>query len=161
MCISLASISLTLAGKSTLATEITERFHEAMANPMPNEQAYKVVAVSLDDFYHTYETLQKIRESNPGNALLEGRGLPGTHDLPLMAEKLRALRDIHVGHDPTLSHRNVRRVEVTLPLYDKGAHSGLGDRRERGTVVRPPLDVLIVEGWCLGFQPLPELIWSK
>ena len=61
-----------------------------------------------------------------------------------------------------------------VPQYDKSAYSGLGDRAPESswTVVnnnqppRPnPIQVVLLEGWCVGFRPLPpaevEAKWSS
>uniref|UniRef100_A0A2P2LMP6 D-glycerate 3-kinase n=1 Tax=Rhizophora mucronata TaxID=61149 RepID=A0A2P2LMP6_RHIMU len=51
----------------------------------------KSVTLSIDDFYLTAEGQAKLREENPGNALLEFRGNAGSHDLPFSIETLTAL----------------------------------------------------------------------
>lgn len=53
----------------------------------------------------------------------------------------------------------LRRGEnVKLPAYDKGAKGGRGDRRpeEEWREVDGKADLLLLEGWCVGFQPLSE-----
>lgn len=47
---------------------------------------------------------------------------------------------------------------VSLPVYDKSRHGGRGDRVERQhwPQVQGPVDLLILEGWMLGFRPLPQ-----
>lgn len=47
---------------------------------------------------------------------------------------------------------------VKLPAYDKGAKGGRGDRvgEEGWRVVKGLVDVVVLEGWCVGFQPLRE-----
>ena len=43
---------------------------------------------------------------------------------------------------------------VHLPFFDKSLHGGQGDRvPDGGAIVRPPLDVVLFEGWCVGFCP--------
>ncbi len=48
---------------------------------------------------------------------------------------------------------------MVLPVYDKGAFAGEGDRapRARWREVRGPFDVVIFEGWMLGFTPSARL----
>ena len=43
-----------------------------------------------------------------------------------------------------------------MPAYDKSAHAGRGDRRPESEwpVVTGPLDLVILEGWMLGFEPV-------
>lgn len=45
-----------------------------------------------------------------------------------------------------------------IPRYDKSAFGGLGDRMEQGKwlEVTGPLDLILFEGWMLGFRPRPD-----
>ncbi|CAN0398570.1 unnamed protein product, partial [Ectocarpus sp. 13 AM-2016] len=47
---------------------------------------------------------------------------------------------------------------VRVPRYDKSARGGKGDRALEGewSVVSTPPDVLLLEGWMLGFEALPD-----
>ena len=45
---------------------------------------------------------------------------------------------------------------IELPVFDKSAHSGYGDRAPTTVCITPPVDVVIFEGWCLGFKPIPD-----
>src|SRR5262249_20680986 len=83
--------------------------------------------------------------AHPDNPYLEHRGYPGTHDVALGEATLSSLR--------RLAGETQR-----LPSYDKSAHGGRGDRapEERWREVRGPLDLVLVEGWMLGFAPVPE-----
>lgn len=47
---------------------------------------------------------------------------------------------------------------LELPVYDKSAHGGQGDRSDETVKVRAPLDVVIWEGWCLGFGSLEPAV---
>ncbi|KAL8743535.1 MAG: hypothetical protein Q9184_008100, partial [Pyrenodesmia sp. 2 TL-2023] len=75
------------------------------------------------------------------------RGQPSTHDLDLAISVLSSLR--------------VRR-EVAIPSYDKSAFGGQGDRVPQDQWIQlnrdgqPPIDVVIIEGWCLGFKALDD-----
>jgi D-glycerate 3-kinase len=51
---------------------------------------------------------------------------------------------------------NDRGRKVKIPIFDKSMFSGEGDRSKETTEVVLPLDVVIFEGWCLGFYPLEE-----
>ena len=92
----------------------------------------------------------------PSNPLIQHRGQPSTHDLPLA---LSLLSDIRNG------------VQTKLPSYDKSAFNGEGDRvpEEQWTVVNEPgqakIKVVILEGWCVGFRWLPpaelEAKWNE
>ncbi|KAK4428061.1 D-glycerate 3-kinase, chloroplastic [Sesamum alatum] len=103
--------------------------------------------ISIDDFYLTAEGQAKLRESNPGNALLEFRGNAGSHDLSLSIETLTAV-----------SKLTKEGKKMKLPRYDKSAYSGRGDRADPSTwpEVEGPLTAVLFEGWMLGFKPVPS-----
>lgn len=103
-------------------------------------------SVSIDDFYLTAEGQAKVREENRGNALLEFRGNAGSHDLPLSVETLTAV-----------SKLTKEGMKMKLPRYDKSAYSGRGDRADPSLwpEVEGPLQVVLFEGWMLGFKPVP------
>ncbi|PIN01612.1 putative kinase [Handroanthus impetiginosus] len=102
--------------------------------------------LSIDDFYLTAEDQVKLRESNPGNALLEFRGNAGSHDLSLSIETLNALNKL-----------TKEGIKMKLPRYDKSAYNGRGDRADPSTwpEVEGPLTAVLFEGWMLGFKPVP------
>lgn len=81
--------------------------------------------------------------AHPTYSLLQGRGQPGTHDVQVGERILRAFR---TDANDT----------VSLPVYDKSAHGGAGDRRAVWKCVNRPVDVVLFEGWCLGFRSLSE-----
>lgn len=107
----------------------------------------KSATISIDDFYLTYDEQVKLRENNPGNALLEFRGNAGSHDLPLSVETLTAI-----------SNLTKEGMKIKLPRYDKSAYNGRGDRADPSTwpEVEGPLSVVLFEGWMLGFKPVPS-----
>jgi D-glycerate 3-kinase len=121
-------------GKSTLAAELVAHF---------GSNGRRAFAVSIDDFYLTHAAQRALADAHPGNPCLEHRGYPGTHDLALGTRVLTALRAPTPGH-------------VSVPRYDKSAHGGRGDRapEHMWPAVETPLDLLVVEGWMLGFQPV-------
>ncbi|TKY48126.1 D-glycerate 3-kinase [Spatholobus suberectus] len=106
----------------------------------------KSATISIDDFYLTAEGQNKLREANPGNALLELRGNAGSHDLALSVETLTAITKM-----------TREGMKMKLPRYDKSAFNGRGDRADPSTwpEVEGPLEVVLFEGWMLGFRPLP------
>lgn len=120
-------------GKSTLAAALVTALGAA---------GRRAVTVSVDDFYLTHAEQQALAEAYPGNRCLELRGYPGTHDVALGVRTLRALR---AGGS------------AWIPVYDKSAHHGRGDRAPRASwrQERGPWDVVILEGWMLGFRPGP------
>jgi D-glycerate 3-kinase len=110
------------SGKSTLAAQVVEAAMEA---------GLAAASVSLDDFYLTAG--QRRALAGEVHPLLATRGPPGTHDVALALQVIDALR---AGGTPP------------LPRFDK-----LGDDRlppSRWPAPAQPLDLLVVEGWCLG-----------
>ncbi len=47
---------------------------------------------------------------------------------------------------------------MAVPRYDKSCHGGRGDRAPESAwpVVKGPLDIVLFEGWMLGFTPVPK-----
>lgn len=124
-------------GKTTLVFALDYLFEEI---------GRKSATISIDDFYLTAEGQNKLREANPGNALLEFRGNAGSHDLAISVETLTALTKM-----------TREGLKMKLPRYDKSAFSGRGDRADPSTwpEIEGPLTVVLFEGWMLGFKPLP------
>ncbi|KAJ1985174.1 hypothetical protein H4R33_004138 [Dimargaris cristalligena] len=143
------------SGKTTLSRAVCQ----ALQGPSFN---LKAVAVSLDDFYLTHteqqqrylasgELTERLSSHCTGSAgstlnpLLEYRGNPGTHDIDLGRSTLSQLIRINQTHRP-----------VMVPRYDKAQHGGRGDRcpSDQWMQVNGPVDVVLFEGWMLGFRPL-------
>ena len=120
------------AGKSTLADVIVSALGELGSSG---------VAISVDDFYLTHAEQCALAERFSGNRCLAHRGYPGTHDVALG----RATLD-------SLAARRTTRV----PVYDKSAHQGRGDRAPENLfrTIAPPIDFVLLEGWMLGFRPV-------
>ncbi|GGD37985.1 hypothetical protein [Croceicoccus pelagius] len=92
---------------------------------------------SIDDFYLTKaERADLARTRHP---LLATRGVPGTHDVALMDATVSAL----------LAGETVR-----VPSFDKATD----DRRSAAEweLVERPVDVVLLEGWCVGARPQPD-----
>lgn len=115
------------SGKSTLA---------ALVARLLAARGLKVATLSIDDLYLTKaERARLAREVHP---LLATRGVPGTHDPALGLAVLQAL-----GRPET----------TALPRFDKAA-----DDRAPETSwprVEGPVDVVLLEGWCVGARPQP------
>lgn len=120
-------------GKSTVTRALVAKFSEV---------GLKAVALSIDDFYLTRDEQIKLAQAHPANILLQQRGYPGTHDISL---GVRILSD--------LKNMNNHPASVPLPVYDKSKHQGQGDRlpESEWKTVAPPLDLVFLEGWMLGF----------
>lgn len=119
------------AGKTTLAKALI---------PQLASHGLRAISFSIDDFYLRRAEQLALAAAYPADRLLEHRGYPGTHDLKLGVRTLQALRE---GRD------------VELPRYDKSAHAGRGDRSATSERVTGRLDVVLFDGWMLGFQPVP------
>lgn len=106
---------------------------------------HSVQIASLDDFYLTNAEQQKLAKRYPDNKMMQYRGMPGTHDLKLLNSTLDSLRH---GHD------------VSIPKYDKTAFAGRGDRAplSQWKHISETTDIVLLEGWCLGFEPVEEQI---
>ncbi|EAZ63617.2 hypothetical protein PICST_38956 [Scheffersomyces stipitis CBS 6054] len=128
------------SGKSYLTKQLTDALKEKF--PILN-----IVSFSSDDLYLTHEAQNKLNEiaKTDNNKLLQGRGLPGTHDLELATKVFDSL--INSGAD---------RHVVKIPSYNKAAFNGEGDRasEDKWTSVTSPANIVIFEGWFNGFRPL-------
>ncbi|KAJ6495768.1 P-loop containing nucleoside triphosphate hydrolase protein [Mycena vitilis] len=122
------------SGKSYLSALLVKELRSRSLN---------VALLSLDDIYLPHAELKSLSETHPDNALWRGRGQPGTHDVSL---GLQVLSDLKAGHP------------VEIPRFEKSLFGGEGDRLPRGSegavVVAPPVDVVLLEGWCVGFYPI-------
>ncbi|KAG6003780.1 hypothetical protein E4U21_001683 [Claviceps maximensis] len=131
-------------GKTTLVASLAEVLS---AQKDIDDRHIKTLVFSLDDFYLAHRDQLALAESNPGNALVQHRGQPGTHDTQLLKSVFKALATAQ----PT-----------KIPRYDKALFSGHGDRlpEDAWTPVNQPGDepiqVIIFEGWAVGFRPLRD-----
>lgn len=84
-------------------------------------------------------------QANEGNRLVELRSNAGTHDVEF---GLKAIADLKACRDPEHT--------ASIPRYDKSAHEGKGTRSDPSTWphVHGPVDVILFEGWMLGFEPV-------
>lgn len=127
------------SGKSYLSARLQS---ELATGPTP----LRVEVLSIDDLYLCHEGLVSLADTHAHNRLLHGRGQPGTHDVSMGIQIVSSLKS---GTSP-----------VKLPRFDKSLFNGEGDRlpEEAWTVVhQPPLiDVVILEGWCVGFKPITD-----
>ena len=109
------------SGKSTFALLLALVFERVFGS--------RALILSLDDFYLTLDERKDLsRQVTP---LLVTRGVPGTHDVNLMN---RVIEDICNGQ------------QTQIPRFDKA----IDDRKQDLETVASGVDVLIVEGWCLG-----------
>ena len=103
--------------------------------------------LSIDDLYLTHNLQSELAASHPSNPLIQHRGQPSTHDLRLA---LSLFSDLRQGE------------ATRLPHYDKSAYGGQGDRVRKDKWLdvngdkRQKTEVVIFEGWCVGFRALPK-----
>jgi D-glycerate 3-kinase len=109
------------AGKSTLA-----RVMKAM---LEHGCQRRTVVVSLDDYYLPRAARQALAERV--HPLLASRGVPGTHDVALLQEALRNLRQ----------GRHVELLEFKKAADDRSPATRGWDGLN---------DVVLLEGWCVG-----------
>jgi D-glycerate 3-kinase len=116
-------------GKSTLAAFLRMALESAAG--------WRVVVLSIDDFYLTRAERQRL--ATQVHPLLRTRGVPGTHDIQMLSEYLAKLKQL----DPDTTLR--------VPSFDK-ARDDRADEANWPTVTGP-LDLVILEGWCVGSKP--------
>lgn len=95
---------------------------------------WNVAVLSIDDFYHTRAHRAELAETV--HPLLQTRGVPGTHEIDMLAVILDELRGVQVDGS------------VTLPRFNKA----IDDRAQRSDwpIIAGPVDMIILEGWCVG-----------
>jgi len=129
------------AGKTTLVTTLSK----TLSSPPYN---LPTLVFSIDDLYLPHSEQEALAKSHPNNALVQHRGQPSTHDVKLGTEVFAAISS--------------RKSDIRVPSYDKSAFSGAGDRLpESGWEIcnrqgEPPVEVIIFEGWCVGFRALSD-----
>ena len=115
------------AGKTTLLRDLPRALGAA--------NGYRVVGLSLDDFYLTRaERLALARSVHP---LFATRGVPGTHDLDLLGA---VLEDLRAGRG------------ACIPRFDKALDDRVAASDWR-SVDAGSCDLIVLEGWCLGLPP--------
>jgi len=131
-------------------------------SPPALHSGLRAVALSLDDFYLTgaeQDALALGRAGDPPNPnpLLKLRGNAGTHDMQLMQHTMHALRDQRHSSSSSSSGGGSG-SSIQVPRYDKSLRRGRGDRAPPSewlsVPATEPVDVVLFEGWMLGFAPL-------
>jgi len=129
------------AGKTTLVSTL----YKTLTSPPHN---LTTVVLSIDDLYLSHSAQKKLADSQPDNPLIQHRGQPSTHDISLGKQ--------------IFSQLAARETNIRIPSYDKSLYDGQGDRTDPETwdVVNkegePPVEVVIFEGWCVGFRSLSD-----
>ncbi len=114
------------SGKSTMAPRLAA---------LLEKRGLHTAILALDDFYLT--RAERLALAETVHPLLATRGVPGTHDIGLLDRTLDA---ILAGNG-----------KVAVPRFDKATD----DRTSLG-VLAPPLEVVLLEGWCVGAPPQPD-----
>ena len=124
------------SGKSTCAAFLKLLFEEAYKK--------RTLVISIDDFYLTLNERQTL--ANEVHPLLITRGVPGTHDLGLLQNTLQACNDL-------------TNLPFQAPVFNKAAD----DRHPPSNwqTINEPVDIIILEGWCVGIPPQSEGALNK
>lgn len=120
------------SGKSTLADFVSTALEG---------HGITVANLSLDDFYLRHEERERLAERV--HPLLQTRGVPGTHDLGLLQSVLDSLES--AGNEDT----------IAIPRFDKAQDDRLPP--DQWSKVVGPVDLVILEGWCVGSRPQSAL----
>lgn len=113
-------------GKTTLA---------GLLCALLNARGIATVTLALDDFYHT--AAERHHLGDAVHPLLETRGVPGTHDIPMLTRIIDAL-----GQSAG---------DVHIPCFNKAMDDRYPETEWKQASL--PVQVIILEGWCLGTPP--------
>lgn len=119
-------------GKSTLAAFLAECLR--------SDYGRRAATLSIDDLYLRRADRQALAAAV--HPLLETRGVPGTHDVQLGIRVVNGLATL--GRNDTLP----------IPRFDKARDDRAPD--SAWPVATGPVDVVVLEGWCVGSLPQPE-----
>ena len=120
------------AGKSTMA--------RLLACILDQVYGRVTLECSIDDFYHQRTTRENLAKTV--HPLFLTRGVPGTHDLPLLQKTLDSLIRAKSGQ------------AVFIPRFNKALDDRCPESEWRRYEGRP--DIIILEGWCVGSIAEPE-----
>lgn len=123
------------SGKSYLTNQLTKELQTEFSELV-------TILFLMDDLYLTHDEQQKLNAyAKDHNMLLNGRGLPGTHDIKL-------------GMD--IFDKLLHGKPVSIPFYDKSKFNGEGDRLEKSLwqEIDSPVNIILFEGWFNGYQLL-------
>jgi len=143
------------SGKTTITDKLVSTLTGAPHN-------LRVFTFSMDDLYLPFQKQAELSQQHPNNKLIEFRGLPGTHDMDLGAGTFRSLclvnqRLAHSQGQQQQQHDD-NTSSVAVPRYDKALNAGRGDQvpQSQWARVEGPFDVVLFEGWSLGFKSIRD-----
>ena len=113
------------AGKSTI-TGILKLI-------LKKKYGLNICVFSIDDFYKTKN--ERLRMSKKKHPLFITRGVPGTHDIALLNQTIRKLKQ-----------KKFR--TVLIPKFDKSKDDRFKKNKWQKIKIKP--DIIIFEGWCVG-----------
>ena len=113
------------AGKSTI-TGILKLI-------LKKKYGLNICVFSIDDFYKTKN--ERLRMSKKKHPLFITRGVPGTHDIVLLNQTIRKLKQ-----------KKFR--TVLIPKFDKSKDDRYRKNKWQKIKIKP--DIIIFEGWCVG-----------
>jgi len=119
------------SGKSTTAGRLAAQLQAG---------GYATAVLSIDDFYLTRSERAALAASI--HPLLATRGVPGTHDVELAIHTLLNLLQASAADT------------VPIPKFDKSRDERVP--QAQWTAHRAPVEVVLLEGWCVGARPQPQ-----
>lgn len=111
------------SGKTTLADYLCYFFES---------KGYRSLSISLDDFYLCKAKREEL--ASDIHPLFMTRGVPGTHDIPLLQATLEKLISFQAG--------------IKIPRFNKAVDDVYPDTQWQ--VTKEPIDFVVFEGWCWG-----------
>jgi len=124
-------------GKSTMA--------DILALILGRRHGLRCEVISIDDMYLSRGERNELAESV--HPLLKTRGVPGTHDIGLLLNTIRKFK--HPDEYDLLS----------LPRFDKAEDER--KPRDQWRVCSTAVDVILLEGWCVGTAAQSEHMLSE
>ncbi|MEM6449760.1 MAG: glycerate kinase [Cyanobacteria bacterium P01_D01_bin.105] len=121
-----------LGGQGTGKTTLSKMLQLILA-----QLGHEMVPLSIDDLYLTYAERQALLTTDER---FIWRGPPGTHDIALGIETLKAIHSAAAGET------------VKIPQFEKSLHGGQGDRTVPAEQTAPT--IVLFEGWFVGTRPL-------
>ena len=124
------------AGKSTI-TSILKFI-------LKKKYGLDICIFSIDDFYKT--KIERIKMSKKIHPLFLTRGVPGTHDLGLINQTIKKLKE-----------KKFR--TVVIPKFDKSIDDR--SKKVKWQKIKKPPHLIIFEGWCIGARQQRNSVLKK